>query len=137
MEIRFQTIMHMLISLAFAGIFALLNLWLAYRCVRIRLNGPGGVGDLEIPELRARMRAHANFVEYTPFVLILMALLEYAGGSQAALQMFGATYAVGRILHALGIEKPKFTMQFIGALITWLVLLALAFWAIWLAFHNR
>jgi uncharacterized membrane protein YecN with MAPEG domain len=42
------------------------------------VNGPGGVGDLGIPVLRARMRAHANFVEYTPFVLILMALLEYA-----------------------------------------------------------
>jgi uncharacterized membrane protein YecN with MAPEG domain len=69
------------ISLTFAGAFALLNLWLAYRCVRIRVNGPGGVGDLGIPVLRARMRAHANFVEYTPFLLILIALLEYAGGS--------------------------------------------------------
>jgi uncharacterized membrane protein YecN with MAPEG domain len=123
-------------SLGFAGAFALLNLWLAYRCVRIRLNGPGGVGDLGIPELQARMRAHANFVEYTPFVLILMALLEYAGGSRTWLQGIGAVYIAGRILHAFGIERPKFTMQFIGASVTWLVLLALAVWAIWLAIHH-
>ncbi|GAB2895739.1 hypothetical protein GCM10027093_34190 [Paraburkholderia jirisanensis] len=123
-------------SLGFAGAFALLNLWLAYRCVRVRLNGPGGVGDLGIPQLQARMRAHANFVEYTPFVLILIALLEYSGGSRVLLQELGAVYIVGRILHAFGIERPKFAMQFIGALVTWLVLLALAIWAIWRASHS-
>ncbi|CAB3766913.1 MAPEG family protein [Paraburkholderia humisilvae] len=124
-------------SLGFAGAFALLNLWLAYRCVRIRVNGPGGVGDLGIPELLARMRAHANFVEYTPFVLILMVLLEYAGGSRAWLQGLGAAYIVARVVHAFGMERPKFTMQFIGALVTWLVLLALAVWAICLAIHAE
>jgi uncharacterized membrane protein YecN with MAPEG domain len=122
-------------SLGFAGALSLVNLWLAYRCVRIRLNGPGGVGDLGIPSLLARMRAHANFVEYTPFVLILMALLEYAGGSRAWLQGLGAVYLVGRIVHAFGIERPKFTMQLIGALVTWAVLLALAVWALRLAVH--
>src|SRR6201991_4482190 len=124
------------ISLAFAGVFALFNLWLAYRCVRIRLSGPGGVGDLGIPVLRARMRAHANFAEYTPFVLILMALLEYAGGSQAWLQGLGAVYIAARILHAFGMEQPRFAMQFIGALGTWLVLLGLAVWAIWLVIPH-
>lgn len=83
------------ISLAFAGVFALFNLWLAYRCVRIRLSGPGGVGDLGIPVLQARMRAHANFVEYTPFVLILMALLEYSGGSTELLKGVGIVLFAG------------------------------------------
>jgi uncharacterized membrane protein YecN with MAPEG domain len=120
-------------SLSFAGAFSLLNLWLASRCVRTRLNGPGGVGDLGIPELQARMRAHSNFVEYTPFVIVLMVLLEYAGGSGPWLQGIGVVYLLGRVLHAFGIERPKFTMQFIGALATWIVLLALAIWAICLA----
>ena len=123
------------ISLTFAGAFALLNLWLAYRCVRIRLNGPGGVGDLGIPVLLARMRAHANFVEYTPFVLILMALLEYAGGSAELLKGSGIVYLLARVIHALGIERPRFTMQLIGALGTWIVLLVLAIWAIWTGVH--
>ena len=124
------------ISLTFAGVFALLNLWLAYRCVRIRLNGPGGVGDLGIPVLRARMRAHANFVEYTPFVLILMALLEYAGGSAEVLKGSGIVYLLARVIHAFGIERPRFTMQLMGALGTWIVLLVLAIWAIWMAVQE-
>jgi uncharacterized protein len=126
-------VMSLPTSLGFAGALSLVNLWLAYRCVRIRLNGPGGVGDLGIPSLLARMRAHANFVEYTPFVLILMALLEYAGESRTWLQGLGAVYIVGRIVHAFGIERPKFTMQLIGSLVTWAVLLGLAVWALWLA----
>jgi uncharacterized membrane protein YecN with MAPEG domain len=124
------------ISLAFAGAFALFNLWLAYRCVRIRVNGPGGVGDLGIPVLRARMRAHANFVEYTPFVLILMALLEYAGGSAELLKGAGSVYLLARVLHAFGIERPRFTMQLMGAVGTWIVLLTLAIWAIRTAVHG-
>jgi uncharacterized protein len=124
------------ISLAFAGALALFNLWLAYRCVRIRLTGPGGVGDLGIPVLRARMRAHANFVEYTPFVLILMALLEYAGGSAGLLEGAGIVYLLARVLHAFGIERPRFTMQLLGAVGTWIVLLTLAIWAIWTAVHG-
>ena len=123
------------ISLAFAGVFALFNLVLAYRCVRIRLSGPGGVGDLGIPVLQARMRAHANFVEYTPFVLILMALLEYAGGSTELLKGVGIVYLLARVLHAFGIERPRFTMQLIGAVGTWIVLLMLAIWAIRTAVH--
>ena len=123
------------ISLAFAGVFALFNLWLAYCCVRIRLSGPGGVGDLGIPVLQARMRAHANFVEYTPFVLILMALLEYSGGSTELLKGVGIVYLLARVLHAFGIERPRFTMQLIGAVGTWIVLLMLAIWAIRTAVH--
>jgi uncharacterized protein len=123
------------ISLAFAGVFALFNLWLAYRCVRIRLSGPGGVGDLGIPVLQARMRAHANFVEYTPFVLILMALLEYSDGSTELLKGIGIVYLLARVLHAFGIERPRFTMQLIGAVGTWIVLLMLAIWAIRTAVH--
>ncbi|QBK06439.1 MAPEG family protein [Hylemonella gracilis] len=125
------------ISLTFAAIFSLINLWLAYRCVRIRLNGPGGVGDLGIPELQERMRAHANFVEYTPFVLILLVLIEYAGGSGYWLEGLGSTYVIGRVVHALGMERPKFTMQFLGSFITWSVLLALASWALWIVARSR
>ncbi|WP_338691654.1 MAPEG family protein [Bradyrhizobium sp. 26S5] len=128
-----RSVMPLPIALVFAGTLGLLNLWLAYRCVQVRLKGPGGVGDLGIAILRARMRAHANFVEYTPFVLILMALIEYAGGSSRVLEAVGIVYVLARIVHALGIERPKFTMQFIGALGTWIVSLALAIWALWIA----
>lgn len=129
--------MQLPISLTFAGAFALINLWLAYRCVQVRLHGPGGVGDLGIPALKARMRAHSNFVEYTPFVLILMALIEYSAGSLPWLGWIGGVYGIGRIVHALGMERPKFTLQLLGAVTTWTVLGALAIWSMWLVGGGR
>jgi uncharacterized membrane protein YecN with MAPEG domain len=80
------------------------------------------------------MRAHANFIEYSPFVLALVALLEFSGGSRVVLAWIGSTYLLARILHAFGIERPKFAMQLIGAIGTWVVLFLLAVWALQLSF---
>ena len=66
-----------------------------------------------------------------------MALLEYAGGSAEVLEGAGIVYLFARVLHAVGIEQPRFTMQLIGAVATWIVLLALAIWAISAAAHTK
>ncbi|APR38730.1 hypothetical protein BTO02_25235 [Paraburkholderia sp. SOS3] len=50
----------------------------------------------------ARVRAHVDFIEYTPFVVVPMALLEYAGGSPTSLRGLGAANAVGRIRYLRG-----------------------------------
>lgn len=125
------------VSLTFAGALALLVLWLAYRISRVRMSGKVMVGDGGNPLLLARMRAQANFVEYTPFVLILMALIEMAGGSAWGLRGVGLVYVVARVLHAFGMDKMTMPnpLRAIGALVTWAVLLGLAIWAIWLASH--
>ncbi len=126
------------VSLTFAGAFALVALWLAYRVVRVRMNAEVMVGDGGHPLLIARMRAQANFVEYTPFVLILMVLIEMAGGSAWGLRVVGALYVIARVLHAFGMDKPTMPapLRATGACATWLILLALAIWAIWLASHG-
>lgn len=66
-------------TLSLAAAAAMINLWLALRTVQRRsairaLHGDGGDGLL----LR-RMRAQANFVENTPFVLILIGAIELSG----------------------------------------------------------
>ncbi|WP_374992509.1 MAPEG family protein [Paraburkholderia sp. SARCC-3016] len=48
------------------------------------------------------MRAHVDFIEYTPFVLIPTALREYAGRSRTSLRGLGAAYAAGRIRYLRG-----------------------------------
>jgi uncharacterized protein len=120
------------VSLTFAGAFALINLWLAFRVSAIRMSAKVVVGDGDLPALRARMRAQANFVEYTPFVMILIGLIEIGGGSKTWLWAIGIVYAVGRISHAFGMDKPTMPnpMRAAGALATWIVLLGLAVWAI-------
>jgi hypothetical protein len=67
------------------------------------------------------MRAHANFVEYTPFALILIGLLELAKGAQPWIWGYGAVLVVARIAHGLGMDtwKPGRT---IGVALTLLLL---------------
>ncbi|WP_298693188.1 MAPEG family protein [uncultured Sphingomonas sp.] len=126
------------VSLTFAGALALVALWLAYRVVRVRMKAEVMVGDGGHALLTARMRAQANFVEYTPFVLILMVLIEMAGGSAWGLRGVGALYVIARVLHAFGMDKQTMPapLRGIGASATWLILFALAIWAIWLASHG-
>jgi uncharacterized membrane protein YecN with MAPEG domain len=124
------------VSLTFAGALALINLWLAYRITRLRVGGKVMLGHGDNPRLLARMRAQANFTEYTPFVLILIALIELAGGSPRWLWAAGIAYVLARIAHAFGIEQARpGPLRGGGALVTWAVLLALALWAIWIGAH--
>jgi uncharacterized membrane protein YecN with MAPEG domain len=122
------------VSLTFAGAFALINLWLAFRVSAVRMRAKVMTGHGDSPALLARMRAQANFVEYTPFVMILIALIEIVGGSKTWLWGIGIVYTVGRIAHAFGMDRQTMPnpARAAGALVTWAVLLGLAVWAIWL-----
>lgn len=64
-----------IVTLATAASLAVINLWLALRIVRVRLKDDILIGDGENDVLAGKMRAHANLVEYAPFVLILMGLI--------------------------------------------------------------
>ncbi|MDB5738087.1 MAG: GST-like protein [Sphingomonas bacterium] len=124
------------VSLTFAGALALLNVWLGIRVTQVRVGGKILIGDGGHPRLLARMRAHANFIEYTPFMLILLALIEIAGAPRAWLWGIGILYVIARIAHAYGMERTT-TNPFRagGAIVTWLVLIGLGLWAIVLASH--
>ncbi len=118
------------VTLTFAAAWALINVWLGFRCSRVRLSEKVLIGSGGNPLLETRMRAHANFVEYTPFVLILMALLEIAGASKDGLFWIGVAYTLARLAHAFGMDRRTTNpLRAGGALVTWLVLVALAVWA--------
>jgi uncharacterized membrane protein YecN with MAPEG domain len=76
-----------------------------------------------------RMRAHANFVENTAFVLILLALVELGVGSSMWLWSVSALYLVGRILHAIGMDGMLWG-RMVGTIITMLTQLGLALGAL-------
>lgn len=118
------------VTLTFAAALALFNVWLAIRCSRVRITGKVLVGDGGNPLLETRMRAHANFVEYTPFVLILLGLLEYGAASRTGLFAAGVAYVLARIAHAFGMDRRQNNaLRGGGALVTWVVLVGLAGWA--------
>lgn len=71
----------------------------------------------------ARMRAHANFTEYAPLFLILLAVLELAHGSSLLLWIGGALFVLARVAHLLGMDRPAPNLLRIsGTALTWLPL---------------
>jgi hypothetical protein len=128
------------ITLTIAGAAALLNIWLARRVGQVRLRDKVSIGDGGNPALTARMRAHSNFVEYTPFFLILLALIELAVGSAAWLWGAAILFILGRIAHAFGMDRPqpdRLRLRMIGIIVTLLVLLGLALYAIALPYLDK
>jgi len=117
------------ITLTTAGAAALINLWLAMRVGRVRGAEKVSIGDGGSAPLIAAMRAHANFAEYTPFVLILIGLIELALGSSLWLWLVAGVFLIGRVLHGLGMTGMK-SGRAIGTATTFLALLGLGIVAI-------
>ena len=123
------------ITLTLAAACAILNLWLATRCVGLRMANKTLHGDGGDQLLARRMRAQANFIEYTPIALILFALVELALGSPTWLWIAAATYAIARIVHPLGMDADHPTpWRAAGALLTWVVTVGLAMAALYAAY---
>jgi uncharacterized protein len=128
------------ITLTIAGAAALLNIWLARRVGQMRMTHKISIGDGGNEALIARMRAQANFIEYTPFVLILIGLIELAEGSRVWLWVVGVVYILARIAHGFGMDRPRpdpLRLRMIGMITTAVILLGLALYAIVLPYLHR
>lgn len=118
------------VTLASAAALGAINLWLALRIVRMRVRDEVLIGDGGDDLLAGRMRAHANLVEYAPFVLVLLALIELARGSGVALGLTAVIFVIARIAHPIGMDLRRSNLPRAGgAILTWLVLAFLVGWA--------
>lgn len=125
------------ITLTYAAAAALLNVWLGIRVSRLRVAAKVMHGDGGHPLLQRRMRAQANFVEYTPFVLILMSLIEAAYHRAEWLWWVGAVYMLARIAHAFGMDRDKPSpLRAGGIAVTLLALLGLAIFALIIPYRT-
>lgn len=115
------------ITLIFAGVAALVNLWLAIRCGRVRTAEKINHGDGGSVLLQRRMRAHLNFAENTPLVLVLILVLELSGTPPLWLAIAAALYIIARIAHGIGMDADSGSKaRMFGTLVTMLTLLGLA-----------
>ena len=118
--------MYLPITLTLAAAAALINLWLGMRVGQKRKEGKVSYGDGGYLPLVRRMRAQANFVEYTTFVVILVGLLELAWGSSMWLWGLAAAYVIGRLAHPFGMEAEGLGKgRMIGMMLTMLVTITL------------
>ena len=121
-----------MITLFYAGLCTILVVFLAIRVVQWRFRHKIGMGDGGDRQLLMRMRAHANAVEYMPLALILLGGMELNGYDDRIIHGFGATLLVSRVAHAWGVSHSSGTSRgrFLGTLFTFLLLLAMAGFAI-------
>jgi hypothetical protein len=121
------------ITLVAAGGAAIINFWLAMRTGNVRRAAKVSIGDGGDPALIARMRAQANFIEYTPIVLILIGSIELTQGTSTWLWAVAALYLFGRIGHGLGMDgwTPG---RFAGTLISLFTMLGLGIYALTIPF---
>jgi len=123
------------ITLTAVGGAGIINFWLAVRTGLIRRQTGVELGDGGNLPLIRRMRAHANFVEYAPFVLMLIALIEVSIGSPVWLWAVSSVFLIARIAHALGMDGMP-TGREAGTFVTFAVLLGLSVYAVALPFTG-
>ena len=119
------------ITAGYLGVLGLLYAFLGLRVARFRRGNKIVFGDGDDRYLRSAIRAHANFAEYVPIIVIMNALLEIGGAASVQMHVLLGTLTVSRILHPFGMHAKPMTPQFIvgriaGIILTLLVLVASA-----------
>ncbi len=117
------------LTLVYTPVLALMFSVLTLMVVIQRRKNDVPYGDGDLTTLRSAIRAHGNFAEYVPIVIILLGLLEFAGFSKVYLNGFFLTLVLARISHAIAMfSRIKSTVYFVtrifGALTTWLIIVS-------------
>lgn len=118
-------------TLLYAGLLGLLSIALSAGAGILRGRKAIDAGDGGDPEMLQAMRRHANFVEYVPLALLLIALLEISGVRGAVVHGLGIGLVAGRLMHAgffhQGVQSVA---RGIGAGLTALVMATASIWCI-------
>jgi uncharacterized membrane protein YecN with MAPEG domain len=121
-----------MITMLYAGLCTILVVALGLRVVLFRFRHRIGIGDGGDPALQRRVRVHANAIENLPLALLLLGGMELNGYPPGLIHGFGATLFFSRVAHAWGLGHSSGTSKgrFLGTLFTWLLMLAMAAFAI-------
>jgi len=108
---------------------ALLAIWfvvLSVRVIRNRGREKIPLGDGGNRSMLRLMRGHANFAEYVPLALVLMALLELSHFPTYVLHALGVTLLVARLFHGYALSFTPHWMfgRVLGTTLTFAMLLA-------------
>lgn len=92
--------------------------------IRSRRHAGIALGTGTNDELLRRTRAHANFAEYAPLALILIAGAAAAGAPVWFVHATGAALVAGRLLHAVAIYRSAIPLRVAGMALTLTTMLA-------------
>ena len=105
----------MVVTAFWAALHAPLYVWLSIRVVPLRQATGVAIGTGGDARLERAARAQANFAEYVPFALLLLALAESTGAPGWALNVLGGVLLAGRSTHGWGITRDPEDLRFRAA----------------------
>ena len=112
----------------YAALLAPLFVFLSFRVIAMRRGANQAIGSGGVPELERRMRVHANFAEYVPYALLLLAMAELRGMWPPVLHVLCLVLVAGRCSHAWGVSRTPevFRFRVAGMMATFVVLICAA-----------
>lgn len=115
----------------FAALLALELIVLSGWIVLGRVRKDALFGDAGDDDFAKRIRVQANFIEYVPLALLLIALLEGRGGAHGLVLTLLVILLIARLAHPFGMFAPpnspqQFALRGGGILATFLVVLVAA-----------
>ena len=118
----------MLITPLYAGLAALIFIFLSIRTLMLRRRLRVAIGDSEQPLLLRATRVHSNFAEYVPLAIILLYFLEVQGVAEGLIHGLGIALILGRLVHAYGVSQVEENYRFrvAGMGLTFLVIVTAA-----------
>ncbi len=123
----------MLITPAYAAIFAFIFIALSVRTLRLRRQLRVAIGHGNEPKLERAARAHANFAEYVPISLLLIYFLEIQTGGGIWIHLFCIGLLLGRIVHAYGVSQVSedYRYRATGMSLTLIVIMSVSIGILW------
>ncbi|MGY4503506.1 putative membrane protein YecN with MAPEG domain [Bradyrhizobium sp. GM24.11] len=100
------------ITANYLAILALIYAALALQVIRLRRSNATPFNDGGNEGLRSAIRAHGNFMEYVPIIVLMIAFLEMSGASLRIHLLMGAL-VLSRLLHPLDMYATPGSLKFV------------------------
>jgi len=111
----------------YAGLLAVLFLFLSWQVIALRQRRNLSVGDGGDAAMLKAVRVQANCAEYSGLGLILLLLAELQGAPGWLIHGLGATLLAGRVLHAVGMGRsPQIMPARVAGMILTLSMIGIA-----------
>ena len=116
-----------LVTSIIASILTAILIKLSFAVIQLRRKNKVGLGSGGHEDLERAIRAQANFAEYVPSGILLIACLELNGAPWWLVAIPGVTLVIGRLIHIKGINTPPpdFSKRVLGMKFTFNTLITL------------
>lgn len=118
--------MSLAVTALYAGALGVLFVGLSLNVIRVRRIENVNLGSQGKPRLGRAIRAHANFAEYVPLVLLLMGIAELSETPVWRLHLMGSGLLIGRFVHAycFALTDGHLLSRVVGIALTFAALIA-------------